>query len=85
MSNAQVFVRSIKVTKVTDTTGAVAQGFLFASLANLGDADGSITQNGQTFTLPAGGVFNFPDMEGNNMWDTLTIDATGTEIECVYF
>jgi hypothetical protein len=51
----------------------------------LGDAEATIIQNGQSFSIPASGVFNFPVREGNLCWYGLSINATGTEVECVYF
>jgi hypothetical protein len=82
---AEVSIKNITTLKLTDTSGAVAEGFLSASLANLGSADGTITQNGNVITLAAGAVFNFPQQNGNNAWGALTINATGTIIECVYY
>jgi hypothetical protein len=80
-----VRLTGISVLNVNNATGTIADGFLSASLANLGDAEATIIQNGQSFSIPASGVFNFPVREGNLCWYGLSINATGTEVECVYF
>jgi hypothetical protein len=75
------------LTKV-DANNAVAvipEGFLSASLANVGDADGAFTHNGFTFTLITGGVFNFPQKNNNSSWKSVSINGTGTHIEAAYF
>jgi hypothetical protein len=82
---ATVDLKGVTVISVDNTTHSVPEGFMSASFSNQGDAAASITQNNQTWTLPSGAVFNLPALEGNNGWLAVSIDATGTLVECVYY
>ena len=76
---------SVSVAKPNNTTATIPEGFLSASFVNIGAADATLTQDGKTWTLKSGNVFNLPIPEGNQTWKAVTIDATGTTVECVYF
>lgn len=77
--------RGVRVVSVTDDTDTIPAGFLSATLINLGEVDATITQQENDITLPAGGTFEFPFVSEKVAWDELSIDATGTEVECAYF
>jgi len=81
---AIVDFRSIDSIHATDEIKTLAQGFLMASFANLGVVDATLTQGSKSWTLNVGAVFNFPVLSGNNGWNAVTIDATGTDVECVF-
>jgi len=66
-------------------TKSVPEGFKSCSFVNTGEGDGTLTQNGQSWTLPAGAVFNLPSTRDNDYWFAVSIDATGTIIEAVYY
>jgi hypothetical protein len=74
-----------KKISATNASAVVPEGFISASFQNLGDADGTLTQDGQSITLAAGAVFNLPPLDGNITWKAVTVNGTGTNIECVYF
>jgi hypothetical protein len=75
----------ITVKTVINDTSTIDNGFQCASLSNLGSASATITQNGQSFILPSGSTFNFPVREGNKSWYGLSIVATTTTVQVVYF
>lgn len=81
---ATVDFKSIDSIHVTDSTVILAEGFMCASFSNLGVVDATLTQGGKSWTLNVGAVFNLPVLSGNNGWNAVTIDATGTDVECVY-
>ena len=82
---AEVFAKSLEQLLLNNASGTIPEGFMSASLTNLGSADATFTQNGKTFTLPAGAVFNFGDLEGNYYWKAVTVDATGTIVQVAYY
>lgn len=75
----------VTVKNVNNTSDSIPDGFQSASFSNLGSANATLTQNGEIFVVVGGSTFNLPIRNDNRSWYGVTIDASGTEIQCVYY
>ena len=78
-------LRSIKSLRFDNTIGEVPEGFSQASFRNLGDNPATLTQNGNSWTLAKGEVFNIGNRKDEDAWMLVEVDASSTIVECVYF
>jgi len=75
----------VSVLKVTSDTDTVPEGFKTCSFANTGSANATLTQNGQSWTLPSGAVFNLDSTRMTDAWYAVVIDASSTTVEATYY
>ena len=69
---------------INDTTEIVPEGYLNIALLNFGTSDATITQNGNSWVLPTGREFNFGARKNNKGWMAVTVNAVGTQVQCVF-
>jgi hypothetical protein len=70
---------------VTDDEDVLEGGFHSATFKNIGEDDATISVNTNEWTIPSGEEFSIPFVKEDWLWNEVTIDATGTVVECVYF
>jgi len=74
----------INTISVNDSIAFLPQGFSECSIINTGDADAILTQNGQSWTLPAGNVYQLSSTFSTNAWMAISINAVGTTVTATY-
>jgi hypothetical protein len=77
-------LKGVNSIDVNNTSGVVPEGFIMASFYNSGDADATLTQNGETWPIPAGLTYDMPLIPGYFAYYAVTVDATGTRVYCTY-
>ena len=77
--------KGVIVVVANNAVAVVPVGFKSCSFINTGAADATLTQNGQSWTLPAGAVFNLPSRRSNDGWFAVSMDGTGTVVEAVFY
>jgi len=76
---------SIEVKTVTSGTDIVPQGYKNISFANTGSADATLTQNGKSWVLPSGAVFNLNSTRSTDAWMAVEINAPATTVIATYY
>lgn len=72
------------VITATDESKEMPANVAAATFINLGSANGTLTQDGQTMVLPPNIPFNLNERHNTNGWKAVTINASGTVIQCTY-
>jgi hypothetical protein len=84
--NVQTTPVGVLVVNYSDEVGTLTDNFQGAQAANLGTTDVTVTQNGNSFTIPAGSVFNWPDRKDYAPWAGVVVDASGGGlVQFVYY
>ncbi len=80
-----ISLRGVTVITANAETKVVPEGFKTCSFVNTGSNDATLTQNGQSWIVPSGAVYNLNNTRDNDAWHAVSINAATTVVIATYY